>query len=56
MYWEIIILINTVLGAVGGFWASHKNRHPMEGFGLGFLLGPIGLGILAFLKKKGLEK
>jgi hypothetical protein len=45
-------LLAAACGALGSAISKHKNREPVEGFLLGFLLSVIGLVVAAVLPAK----
>jgi hypothetical protein len=48
-----VIFGSTILGAFGIWLADYKLRSPLEGFVLGFFLGPLGILIEAALPDLG---
>ena len=57
MKWFLIFLgLNIMWGCIGAGMADKRNRDPLSGFLLGFLLGLIGLIIISFVGEKAVER
>ena len=47
-----LIFVGLIMGIIGASMADNRNRSSVGGFALGFLLGLIGLAIIALMGTK----